>query len=183
MNNIKSGCALFVRLTNSDRSFLFAGTALFPDGSHSFLFLITACLINSCYTLRCKMFSWIGISIVASVTAAAASDCPDGFALNTAPVPDAQKLTWESCRDEGRPNVECSTLQVPLDYLDPSLGTLRIPVVRLPADGETPTGKSIFMNPGGPGESGIESLLNSLIEDGSSSYLESVILHVVPLSS
>lgn len=118
------------------------------------------------------MFSWIGISLVASVTVAAASDCPDGFALNTAPVPDAQKLTWESCRDETYPDVECSTLQVPLDYTDPSLGTLRIPVARITADGETPLGKSIFINPGGPGESGIESLMTSLSEDGSSTYLE-----------
>lgn len=118
------------------------------------------------------MLPVIALSLIASATTAAASNCPDGYALNTATIPQGQKLKWESCRDEERPKLECSSLQVPLDYSDPSRGTLRIPVVRIPAASEKSCGKSVFMNPGGPGESGIQFVANSLKEDGSSKMVE-----------
>lgn len=41
------------------------------------------------------------------------------------------ELAWEPCDD----TFECATLEVPLDYDDPCLGTIALPVRRLPAQG------------------------------------------------
>jgi pimeloyl-ACP methyl ester carboxylesterase len=43
---------------------------------------------------------------------------------------------------------------VPLDYADPSAGTLQIAVTRIAATGGRATNGTLVMNPGGPGESG-----------------------------
>jgi pimeloyl-ACP methyl ester carboxylesterase len=51
---------------------------------------------------------------------------------------------------------ECTTVSVPLDYDQPNGPTIRLAMVRLPAtDPEAKIG-SIFLNPGGPGGSGVE---------------------------
>ena len=56
----------------------------------------------------------------------------------------------------GVPTYECTTVQVPLDHDDPRGGTVSISMVRLPAlDPEQRIG-SLFLNPGGPGGSGVE---------------------------
>jgi pimeloyl-ACP methyl ester carboxylesterase len=53
--------------------------------------------------------------------------------------------------------MQCATMTVPLDYADPSGTTIAIAVARLPAFSAHPAG-SIVVNPGGPGESGIDYL-------------------------
>ena len=53
--------------------------------------------------------------------------------------------------------MQCSTLTVPLDYALPGGPTVAIAVARLPALARHSSG-SIVMNPGGPGESGINYL-------------------------
>lgn len=56
----------------------------------------------------------------------------------------------------GLPTYECTTVQVPLDYDDRRGGTISISMVRLPAlDPEQRIG-SVFLNPGGPGGSGVD---------------------------
>ncbi|RJF40371.1 alpha/beta hydrolase [Actinomyces sp. 2119] len=49
---------------------------------------------------------------------------------------------------------ECATVQVPLDYDDPSGQTIDLALKRLPASGQSQG--SLFTNPGGPGGSGVE---------------------------
>ncbi|WP_127842895.1 alpha/beta hydrolase [Actinomyces wuliandei] len=49
---------------------------------------------------------------------------------------------------------ECATVQVPLDYDDPSGQTIDLALKRLPASGQSQG--SLFTNPGGPGDSGVE---------------------------
>jgi pimeloyl-ACP methyl ester carboxylesterase len=51
--------------------------------------------------------------------------------------------------------MQCSTLTVPLDYADAGGSTIAIAVARLPAFTAHPLG-SVVVNPGGPGESGID---------------------------
>lgn len=63
---------------------------------------------------------------------------PDGFV----PVP----ISWDDCG-----GVECTTLDVPLDYSDPEGDTIEIYVTRVPARGERYG--ALFTNPGGPGAS------------------------------
>lgn len=70
------------------------------------------------------------------------------------PTPDLarfydQQLAWNDCD-----GFECATLEVPVDYGDPTGPTLQIAVLRSPATGEARG--SLVVNPGGPGSSGIE---------------------------
>ena len=50
---------------------------------------------------------------------------------------------------------ECGTVQVPLDY-DTQSGTISLSLVRLPAADPTRRIGSLFLNPGGPGGSGVD---------------------------
>lgn len=54
------------------------------------------------------------------------------------------------------PTQECARLAVPFDYARPRKGHFRLAVARIPAT-EKKTG-SLFLNPGGPGGSGVGSL-------------------------
>jgi pimeloyl-ACP methyl ester carboxylesterase len=59
-------------------------------------------------------------------------------------------LDWEDCGD----NLDCATLEVPLDYDDPTGPAIELALMRRPADlGEGRTG-SLLVNPGGPGVPG-----------------------------
>jgi pimeloyl-ACP methyl ester carboxylesterase len=55
-------------------------------------------------------------------------------------------------------DLECGTVDVPLDYSNADSGTVSIALVRRPASGEAKG--SIFVNPGGPGASGIDFVTN-----------------------
>jgi pimeloyl-ACP methyl ester carboxylesterase len=59
-----------------------------------------------------------------------------------------QSLEWEDC-GKGK----CTNVTVPVDYAAPDGQTMRIAVKVVPAIGDG--GRSLFLNPGGPGASGI----------------------------
>ncbi len=63
-----------------------------------------------------------------------------------------QKPRWSGCGGD----YECATVQVPLDYEDPSGDTIDLAVIRLPAGDESNRVGSLLINPGGPGASGVE---------------------------
>ncbi len=89
--------------------------------------------------------------------------------VSTAPVPQDletfydQDLSWYPC-DEGddvdplasgaKADFECATIKVPLDYEDPQGQTIDLALKRLRAKRE-PLG-TLFINPGGPGGSGVK---------------------------
>ena len=54
------------------------------------------------------------------------------------------------------PTYECALVGVPLDYDEPRGGTVGISLVRLPATDPGARQGSVFLNPGGPGGSGVE---------------------------
>ena len=64
----------------------------------------------------------------------------------------AQTVDWAECGDE-----ECATVTAPLDWDDMALGTIEIAVQRHAATGADRIG-SLLINPGGPGQSGIDFL-------------------------
>lgn len=68
-----------------------------------------------------------------------------------------QQLTWGACAggSDGS-EVECATLVVPLDYLDPDGATLDIAVNRISTTGGSTRVGSLIVNPGGPGGSGLD---------------------------
>lgn len=70
-----------------------------------------------------------------------------------APVP---VLTWADCSDELGPGIECATAMVPLDYDRPDGETIELALARDPADDPARRIGSLFVNPGGPGVSGVE---------------------------
>ena len=77
----------------------------------------------------------------------------------------AQKLAWGPCapyamtddqREEyARPGLDCARLQVPLDYHQPTGRIAEIALLRRATRPEKKTG-SLVVNPGGPGDSGME---------------------------
>lgn len=62
-----------------------------------------------------------------------------------------QRLVWRSCGN----GLQCATASAPLDWARPSAGTpIRLALIRLPASGSRLG--SLFVNPGGPGASGVD---------------------------
>ena len=64
------------------------------------------------------------------------------------------RLHWAPCGD----GLECATTQVPLDYDQPSGATISLALIRLPASDSSRRVGSIFVNPGGPGRSGVDTV-------------------------
>ncbi|MFE3770943.1 alpha/beta hydrolase [Streptomyces sp. NPDC059122] len=56
---------------------------------------------------------------------------------------------------------QCARLEVPRDYRHPEHGTLRVQLVRLPATGPGKRLGSLVINPGGPGDSGVNYLMGN----------------------
>jgi pimeloyl-ACP methyl ester carboxylesterase len=65
------------------------------------------------------------------------------------------KIAWNKCYSDLGP-FQCGTLQVPLDYDQPNGATISLAVVRLPASDPAHRIGSLFLNPGGPGGSGVD---------------------------
>lgn len=61
-----------------------------------------------------------------------------------------QRAQWEECGA-----FECATLEAPLNYQDPGMSTIDLALLRRPANNQDEKIGSLFVNPGGPGVSGI----------------------------
>ncbi|ERH21746.1 hypothetical protein HMPREF1979_03028, partial [Actinomyces johnsonii F0542] len=71
-----------------------------------------------------------------------------------------QTIDWKDCSD-GTASFQCGTVTVPLDYDHPDGRTITIALKKLPAsDGNAEHG-SLFLNPGGPGGSGVEAMTSA----------------------
>lgn len=77
-------------------------------------------------------------------------DAPGATGFATLADVEAQAVEWGSCGN----GAQCADVIVPLDYADVPGEGIRLALKRLPATGEARG--TIFVNPGGPGESGIE---------------------------
>lgn len=67
----------------------------------------------------------------------------------------ATSINWKKCYGQVGP-FECATVPVPLDYDSPDGETISIAVTRLPASDPSSRIGSLFLNPGGPGGSGVD---------------------------
>jgi pimeloyl-ACP methyl ester carboxylesterase len=65
------------------------------------------------------------------------------------------KIAWNKCYAQQGP-FQCGTVQVPLDYDNSNGATISLAVVRLPASDPAHRIGSLFLNPGGPGGSGVD---------------------------
>lgn len=91
------------------------------------------------------------------------ADTTPADAASPSPPLTAADLEWSECTDlEGAgPELECATLPVPLDHTDPGGATIDIALVRVPALDAGDRKGSILFNPGGPGASGVELIVNA----------------------
>jgi pimeloyl-ACP methyl ester carboxylesterase len=103
----------------------------------------------------------VALSLLFALGACASeeSDDPDeSMVVSPAMARDrpAGTLTWQPCG-----NIECATLVVPIDYDNPSLGTVSLALNRARADASLGYHGTVLINPGGPGASGINFLVSS----------------------
>src|SRR5688572_5816873 len=69
--------------------------------------------------------------------------------------PGVPVIEWGTCGEDAPARLQCATVEVPLDYVDPETeALLELDLLRVPATGE-PSERlgSLFVNPGGPGGS------------------------------
>jgi len=93
------------------------------------------------------------LAVVSSATLALAQECPPGYAR-------PGSINWVKCDSAKNDTLQCATLEVPMDWTNPTAGEkLNLRLVRRPASNETENPKSIITNPGGPGASGINNLV------------------------
>ncbi|KAI8918448.1 hypothetical protein DFJ77DRAFT_455560 [Powellomyces hirtus] len=67
------------------------------------------------------------------------------------------RMQWKPCYENG---LLCSSLRVPLDYKSATGKSMSIALIRLPGSATNSSASPIFLNPGGPGASGIEFIRN-----------------------
>ena len=83
---------------------------------------------------------------------------PNATALNKLEDFYKQKVAWSKCKKH--PANECANVKVPLDYKKPGGKTITIAMMKVPAKSGKPIG-TLFVNPGGPGGSGIDLAANA----------------------
>jgi pimeloyl-ACP methyl ester carboxylesterase len=64
----------------------------------------------------------------------------------------SQQLDWSACEDQ----FECAKLTVPIDYKDPSAGSIELALLKVPAAKPDERLGSLVVNPGGPGAPGTD---------------------------
>ncbi|KAG8793836.1 hypothetical protein FRC12_001466 [Ceratobasidium sp. 428] len=83
-------------------------------------------------------------------------------ASNQLDPPIEDRINWRPCRGDGKdPHIQCGRFEVPLDYAsDKEMGSKKaiLSIARYPATREPKLG-TLFLGPGGPGDSGIDTLI------------------------
>lgn len=97
---------------------------------------------------------WIVLGVLGALALGLGLGGESGLAAPAKP-----KIAWSPCFKQVGP-FECATVQVPLDYDTPT-GAISIAVARLPATDPSRRIGSLFLNPGGPGGSGIDFLIGA----------------------
>ena len=93
------------------------------------------------------------MALVAILLAACTRNQPNA-AHSPTPSPPPSKIAWADCGD----GFQCGSLQVPLDYSKLDGRMISLALIRKPATVPSARMGSLLINPGGPGESGIDYL-------------------------
>jgi pimeloyl-ACP methyl ester carboxylesterase len=96
-------------------------------------------------------------------SASAAVQVPGGRPVPATGTGGATAIDWAPC-GRANPGYDCATVTVPLDYDRPSRGTTQLALTRWPAADADKRIGSVFVNPGGPGQSGVGYVLNGFGE-------------------
>jgi pimeloyl-ACP methyl ester carboxylesterase len=119
-------------------------------------------LINeySCKTVRSASSRALNIvTIVLSLCALSACEGDDDNAA-TENTDAIASIDWTTCHE--RIDLECGTISLPLDYSKPEDTKIELSLIRWRSTGDARLGH-LIMNPGGPGDSGID-LIRSLAD-------------------
>jgi pimeloyl-ACP methyl ester carboxylesterase len=102
----------------------------------------------------------LAATIYAVPSSAGTATAPSASGTGSAAVP---KLHWGSCAAEGEglEAFQCATAVVPLDYDKPTGKQITLALARLPASNPSHKIGSLFLNPGGPGGSGVDFLFGA----------------------
>jgi pimeloyl-ACP methyl ester carboxylesterase len=95
------------------------------------------------------------VPLVLAWSLIAAVGATGGPAAGASPERDGT-IGWTPCREGSGFPFECARVRVPLNYSNPRAGTISIALIRLPATDPAHKIGSLFLNPGGPGGSGVE---------------------------
>jgi pimeloyl-ACP methyl ester carboxylesterase len=95
---------------------------------------------------------WVWVALAGAIALAL------GLGGESAAANGKSKVSWSRCNEEFGP-FECGTVRVPLDYDSPKGASVSIALIRLPATEPTRRIGSLFLNPGGPGGSGVDFVL------------------------
>jgi pimeloyl-ACP methyl ester carboxylesterase len=104
---------------------------------------------HGCKTL---VFAFLFISNLA-----AAEIATPFIARHLSSKPNAPIIAWGSCGKEF-PNIQCAKVKVPLDYRYPSGQKTELALARYPASDQINKIGTLFVNPGGPGISGVQAI-------------------------
>jgi pimeloyl-ACP methyl ester carboxylesterase len=97
-----------------------------------------------------RLTALLGIVLTAALVPAGsrASAAPDS------PAAQPSGVAWQPCPD--RPTVDCATVRVPLDWARPGGASIDLGLARHRAGDPAHRVGTLFVNPGGPGGSGVE---------------------------
>jgi len=109
------------------------------------------------YTTYRRWGSAVAVSVLLLASIAAPAVGADESAAGQGP--QVPTIDWRPC-GEDFPGIECATAEVPLDYGSPAGATTRIALARVPASDSGNRVGSVFVNPGGPGGSGVGFVLS-----------------------
>ncbi|NGY66260.1 alpha/beta hydrolase [Lentzea sp. NEAU-D13] len=90
------------------------------------------------------------ITVLVAAAALMVTGAPVALADNGVP-----RINWQACGPE-QPGFECASVKVPLDYDNPRGATTSVALARKPATDQARRIGSLFLNPGGPGGSGVD---------------------------
>jgi pimeloyl-ACP methyl ester carboxylesterase len=100
---------------------------------------------------------WLGLPLAVAVSMSSHGALADssGATRRDLPVP---VLHWQPCGADF-PGVQCASATVPLDYDRPRGATTQLALARVPAADQAHKIGTVFLNPGGPGGSGVDLVL------------------------
>src|SRR5215467_150026 len=99
----------------------------------------------------------VAICVVAVSAASAVSTSQAGTSTRRTPL-EQTKIAWTRCAGEG-PQFQCARVSVPLDWNRPRGQHIELAVIRHLASRPQQRIGSMFIDPGGPGQSGVDFVL------------------------
>jgi pimeloyl-ACP methyl ester carboxylesterase len=110
-----------------------------------------------------RKYSWSLLAGMVAVTGAVTVPVSAGAAevADVAGVPgyEVSAINWQPC--PGKPEVECGTVEVPMDWSAPKGEKTYVGIARIKAKDQANRLGALIFDPGGPGGSGVDYVLNS----------------------